>query len=242
MRSVKMAVMLVCALGLSACGSSQFASRLATAQNHIPQDLGAAPSYDLQSVTVAVPQGLVVSEANAYFPNGDIVWRGDPHGDRRAQVGAIIHDSMQRAQPHIRGAHPVSAHVELVRFHALSEKARYSVGGVHAISFLLSIYDADTGVLLRGPDVIKADLRALGGADAMRAEAAGQGQKHRITNHLARVFYEEMTQAQGFVPPTRGATKIIKTLPALPDNLAAAQTPAPAGAMGFANSAITPLY
>jgi hypothetical protein len=40
---------------------------------------------------------------------------------------------------------------------------------------------------------VKADLEAYGGAAAVAADRAGQTQKRRITEHLARVFHDVLS-------------------------------------------------
>ena len=51
------------------------------------------PRYDVVAVNVDVPKTLKVSEANMYYPVADIVWRGEPRGDRHAQVKAIFQEA-----------------------------------------------------------------------------------------------------------------------------------------------------
>ena len=89
----------------------------------------------INQVQVIVPRALKVSERNSYLPRGDIVWREDPIGDRHAQVQTIVQDAIVRGVTPLNG--PVKADVEIVvqRFHALTEKARYTTGGVHSITF-----------------------------------------------------------------------------------------------------------
>ena len=88
---------------------------------------------NVSQINVRVPTSLKVSEANRYYPNGDIVWREDPMGNRHAQVAKIVHDAMTVGTQSFTGPVPVILDIELVRFHALSEKARYTVGGVHNV-------------------------------------------------------------------------------------------------------------
>lgn len=37
-------------------------------------------------MTFAASSDLSVSESNSYYPNADVVWRGDPIGDRIQQI------------------------------------------------------------------------------------------------------------------------------------------------------------
>lgn len=146
--------------------------------------------WRISTVSVTVPESLTVSEENVYAPVADIVWRGDAPGDRRTQVAAIVKQAAQRGAAGLRGRRSVRLSVEVTRFHALSDTARLrlSQSGVHDIAFVARVTDARTGEVLAGPEAIRADLVAYTGEDALAAERAGQTQKVRITNHLARVF------------------------------------------------------
>jgi len=187
----------VMSLAIAGCTSVDTASRNAAYQPAQPT-VATAPEVQQQlslaSYSVTVPSKLVVSEANRYYPSGDIVWRGDAIGDRHAQVKAIFDASLAKAKQTTSGGYPVVVDVEVVRFHALTEKARYTVGGVHAITFKLQLKHAKTGELLAPTRMVTADLQAFGGEQAVRAEAAGLTQKVRITAHLAEVFRQEMAQ------------------------------------------------
>lgn len=150
-------------------------------------------NYSLQSVRFTAPEQLSVSEANSYYPIADIVWRGDAPGDRRAQIGEIFETAINRAGSGLSGSVPVTVDVTLERFHSLTERTRYSVGGVHSIRFVMTVLDVRTGEVLDGPRRVRADLAAFGGAAAIAADHAGQGQKVRVTDHLASVFAAELT-------------------------------------------------
>ncbi|GAA0289546.1 DUF6778 family protein [Rhodovulum strictum] len=139
---------------------------------------------------IRVPDSLTVSEANVYQPEADIVWRGDPPGDRRAQVAAIFDTAARRGTSNLRGPRPVRLTINVTQFHALSDIARkrLSRSGVHNISFVAQVSDARTGQVLAGPEPIKADLVAYTGQQALQADLQGQTQKVRITDHLTRVL------------------------------------------------------
>ena len=112
----------------------------------------------------------------------------------------------------LEGALPVVVEIEVKRFHALTEKTRYSVGGIHSIEFVMTIRDPLTGAVVRGPREIKADLVGYGGSKALQAEARGLTQKYRITQHLAKVVRDEMSLATGWVKPQGGVTARIQPL------------------------------
>lgn len=180
--------------------------------------------YVVADLRVDVPADLRVSEANSYYPFADIVWRGDPYGDRRAQVAEIFQDAFARVGTTLDGGPQVVAEIEVRRFHALTEKARYTVGGVHSVHFMLTLRDAASGAVIDGPHKVKADMRASGGARALAEEAVGYTQRIAITGHLAEVLADELSLA---VPsaPDGVATQ---SLAAAPDGAVATQAAASA--------------
>jgi len=197
MRLARLTAALMLGVGLSACASVDTATR--NAPLDAPMLQPAALPLDVQEVRVRVPRELRVSEANRYLPGGDIVWREDAPGDRHAQVSAILQEALERGVSGMPGGGvPVVLDVELSKFHALSEKARYTIGGVHAIQFSYSLRDADTGAGLAPPKFVKADFKALGGQAAIAAERQGITQRVRITDHLANVIREELGTEGGY--------------------------------------------
>lgn len=174
----------------------------------VPAQTIAASGYRINAVTVVVPQTLKVSEANSFFPGGDIVWREDPVGNRYAQVQTIVQNAMLRGAAQIDGSREVNIEVTVRRFHALTEKARAAAGGVHNIIFDLTVRDAKTGELVRPTKTIKADLEALGGRAAIMAERRGNTQKVRITGHLAEVLRQELTNPNGYAAKSMGIMSI----------------------------------
>ncbi len=207
MRVLKLMFALVAGAVLTACSVAPEATRNAPS-TLTTQELATAPaptSFNIQSVRVNVPRSLVVSEANRYYPGGDIVWREDPLGDRHLQVQKIVQDAMiQGVKSLTPGSVPAMLDIEVTRFHALTEKARYTVGGVHALQFKMLLRDLETGEAFSEPHFVKADFKALGGQAAVYAEQAGQTQKVRITNHLAGVIQMELTQPGGYVAENMG--------------------------------------
>ena len=197
MRAMKLFLMLAIAGLVSACADARIASRNAPYEPVNPVGIIAAPSLAVADIRVQVPKSLRVSEANTYYPSGDIVWRGEPLGDRHQQVAQMMYDGFMKGAENIKGAYPVSVLVDLIRFHGLTEKARYTTGGVHNIVFAMTLIDPTTGAPVRERKVIQADLRALGGLEAIAADGQGQTQKVRITNHLARVIQDELTKPEG---------------------------------------------
>ena len=119
---------------------------------------------------VTVPRSLVSTEANTFKPVADIVWREDPFGDRHQQVKTIFEDAISAGVAPLQGNLPVVLHIEVTRFHALTERTRYSVGGVHEIGFLLTITNGRTGDVIVPAYQVNASLPAFGEARALAAE------------------------------------------------------------------------
>ncbi|MHC0054968.1 DUF6778 family protein [Actibacterium sp. D379-3] len=206
MKPIRLTLALTAALGLSACASVDTASRntpyLAPASQPHQFDVAggsgtastveqAAP-YDVARVDVRVPETLKVSEANTYFPRADIVWREDPLGDRHAQVRAIVQAAAETALAPLDTGRPVIVDIQITRFHALTEKTRYTIGGTHDIHFFLTVFDARTGTMLAQPRMVETQFEAYGGARALEAMSRGETQKVRITNHLIQLIRTEM--------------------------------------------------
>ena len=166
------------------------ASRDAAIDLTLPGAPGAAidvrnARFTVTGVSVEVPQRLSVSEANLYYPVADIVWRGEPRGDRHAQVRALFEEAFARATRPMRQGPAATVEVEVTRFHALSEKTRYSIGGVQSIRYRLTVRDAETGAVLDGPREVVADYRASGGARAIEEESQGLTQRVVAVHNLA---------------------------------------------------------
>ncbi|WP_366513934.1 DUF6778 family protein [Planktotalea sp.] len=149
-------------------------------------------------ITVDVTRSLQVSEKNTYYPKGDIIWRGDLYGDRYEQVKAIIAQSSENAAATLTGSRPVHMHIQVTRFHALTEKARYSTGGVHNINFFVTLLDPVIGATLRPARLVESSLDALKGQAAIQADQRGDTQKFRITSFLTQVLQADLTQPNGY--------------------------------------------
>lgn len=151
----------------------------------------------LAAVQVNVPRSLRVSEANGYYPNAEIVWRGDPIGDRYQQVAEIFETATRRGTTDMTGSTGVILDVEVLRFHSVTEKTRYSVGGVHNMKFNITVRRASTGQALAPTRMIEANLPALGGRAAIEADRMGQTQKVRVTGFLEQAIRQELAR---FIP------------------------------------------
>ncbi|HEX9858106.1 MAG TPA: DUF6778 family protein [Paracoccaceae bacterium] len=214
LQAVKLLAALGLALGLSACASMEPASRgaltdalgLSMGAKNAPQAVALAPQYDVADIRVSVPDALKVSEANLFYPIADIVWRGEPRGDRYAQVAAILKDGISRGTTGMTAGPKVIVEVEVTRFHALTEKTRRTFGGVHSIKFDLTVRDAATGQVIDGPRKIVADVKGAGGAAALVEEQAGRTQRVVIVEHLAQVIRRELSAHAGATEPGLAAT------------------------------------
>lgn len=180
---------------------------------NLPGAAGAVAAYrspvSVNAIVVRVPRDLKVSERNSYLPRGDIVWRGDPIGDRYLQVQRIFEGAMTRGAAGLDGAVKVDLDIEVKRFHALTEKARYTTGGVHSITFDLAIRNPETGELLVPVRTIRADLEGFGGRQAVEADARGETQKVRISNHLAEVIRQELSNPDGYANASLGFIQLL---------------------------------
>jgi hypothetical protein len=190
-------IMTVAALGLGVAGCAG----VDTVTRNAPLDTPAfglersvvQRSYAVQDMTFAASDDLRVSEANSYYPNADVVWRGDPVGDRVEQVGAMFQTATLRNQDRLDGDIPVTVNFELVRFHGVTERTRFSIGGNYNIVFTISVRHAITGEIIEEPRLIKADLSAPGGVVAMMQDQRGQTEKVRVTDFLTQVFKDELS-------------------------------------------------
>jgi len=195
MTYLKCTIAAVLALSVSAC------STVETVARNVPLDTvgfgGPVQTierdYRVNNFSFGVPSNLQVSEGNGYYPLTDIVWRGDPIGDRPAQVGAMFDVAMTRNKSTLNGSIPVDVQFELVRFHGVTERTRFSVGGVYNIIFKMTVLNAETGDILEPARRVEANLSAPGGTAAILAEQRGQTEKVRVTDFLTQVLRDELT-------------------------------------------------
>jgi uncharacterized lipoprotein YmbA len=182
---IKSALIITAALGLSACATPFDVTRDASI-NTISAVIDApTQNWSFVAVEVNVPRTLTVSEANSIKPRSDIVWREDAPGDRYAQVEALMSEALTPVlQPREGAETPVIVSLEVTRFHAVTERARYTIGGEHEIQFVLTVRHAETGAILSGPRDVDVTFRAYGGSQAIEAEAQGITQRVRITQQL----------------------------------------------------------
>lgn len=209
MISTRRLIVLFAALGLSACVSgndpatrgampSQTALSAANSQSvgsavADPAAAYIAVQYDVEAIRVTVPRSLKVSEANTFKPRADIVWRGEAPGDRYLQVQAIFEDAMTAGTADLQKGQKVDLEIEVTKFHALTEKTRYTIGGMHEMRFVLTVRDAASGAIIDGPREVVADVKASGGSAAIAEEQAGRTQRVVTVERLSQVIRRELS-------------------------------------------------
>jgi len=153
-----------------------------------PVDASVSRNWNVRAVNVAIPQGLTTTEENTFTPDADVVWHGEPFGDRIAQAAAIMQTGIAQGAKGLHGRQHVTLNVVMTEFHAVTPKARAEApSAVHNISYTIQVMDARTGEPLTNPEMIRADLEAYTGQAAYDAFTRGESQKVRITRHLKDV-------------------------------------------------------
>lgn len=208
MISIRRLSVVFLALGLSACVSAAPPASRGTAQQVgamsvttsaqngpalVADKIVLAAQYDVEAIRVSVPRKLKVSEANTIKPIADIVWRGEPVGDRHAQVAAIFNEAIQTGTATMTHGRQVIIDVEVTKFHALTERTRYTIGGMHEMRFVLTVTDAVSGAIIEGPREVVADIKASGGAKAIAEEQAGRTQRVVTLERLSQVIRRELS-------------------------------------------------
>ncbi len=192
---------------LAGCADTMPASRSATpeaplgvlnAEQAAPgvETVKIVPRYNIKAISVVAPRTLRVSEANLIKPVADIVWRGDPKGDRYTQVEAIIADAAGQATARMGKGRAALLDLEVTRFHALTEKARYVLpfGGEFEIGLIVTLRDAKTGALIDGPREIARDVAASTGKHAIEEEAKGYTEKKAVTEAAFQLLRDELVR------------------------------------------------
>jgi hypothetical protein len=186
-------------VSVSACGGSSQSSRNLT-PDYLPQAAtvtatavaATAAPLAIRGIEVLVPDSLKVSEADVYFPFADIVWRGDPMGDRHPQVAAMFQVAAAQASEGITEGRGAIMTLQVTRFHAVTEKARYKVGGGYEMNFLMTMRDAETGIILDGPREVNPDFKGSGGIRAVAEDNAGRTEKVVVIEKLTEFLRIEL--------------------------------------------------
>ncbi len=169
-----------------------------------PLDIAVSGDWKIHDVTVTVPETLTVSERNTYTPNADIVWHGDPPGDRYQQVYDIVHAAGHQAIADTKGSQNARLNIEVVQFHGITPiTRRRAPEAVHNVKLIAQVVSMDTGAALTPATQIRADLPALTGSAAVYADQYGPSQKKRISDHLVATLRGWL----GLGPDIRGEFK-----------------------------------
>ena len=167
---------------LSACGG-EWGVRY---EQTVPADV--SRDWRLEEVISVVPDDLKVNENNTFAPGGDIVWWGEPFGDRRAQVAKIFDEGVTAGASALDGSRPVTITTNVSRFHAVTPAAvARAPGAVHNIVYTMQVSDTSTGEPLTALVEFTADLEAYVGDAAVAAAIEGRSQRVRIVDHIAAV-------------------------------------------------------
>ena len=151
-------------------------------------DGAVARTWNVTQVVSVAPDNLTVSNDNTFAPNADIVWHGEPFGNRRAQVARILKEGITQGSSSLRGPRDVIIVTNIRHFHSVTPIAlSQAPGAVHNIRFVAQVIDAKTREELTEPEEISADLEAYVGAAAVTSALEGNTARTRIVNHLARV-------------------------------------------------------
>lgn len=171
---------LAAAVALAGCGGT-----FATSYDN-PVAAEVSRGWRVSGVSVSVPDRLSTTEANVLAPNADIVWHGEPKGNRRAQVARIVEEGLKKGGTGLRGRSGVVLQAQLIHFHGVTPIAvNEAPAAVHNISYILQVVDRATGKVVAGPEVIQADLPAFTKSAAVVASTSGITERQRIVDHIA---------------------------------------------------------
>lgn len=171
-------------LTLAGCQSNPASTARVIPLTASDADQAGAREWGIARLNVSVPLSLTVSEENTIKPRADIVWREDPCCDRHAQVDNLMTEALASVLTLRTGPRPVAVTLQVTRFHALTQRTRYSIGGEHEVVFVFDVRDAETGQVLRGPEVVDLTFTAAGGDQAIANEARGFFQRQAIQARL----------------------------------------------------------
>ena len=170
---------------LAACGPGVFGGA-GTPRPEMPR------SYDLRNLRFDVLPDLVISEDETYYPIADIVWRGDPRGARIPQIASMFQTAFDRNQSVLRGDTPIDLEITLVRFHAVTDLTRLTVGGVYNIIFDMTVRDARDGSIIEPQRRIEGNLDAPGGRRGQLLIEQGLTQRVRVTDFLTVFLRQQL--------------------------------------------------
>ena len=219
MKAIRIILALGLALGLSACGGDDIASRnahLITSDMSLASDAAQkrvylSSQYNVTEIRITVPRTLKVSEANLFYPQAEIVWRGEPRGDRYMQVHSIFTDAFGMGTANMKAGPDVIIEATVKRFHGVTETTRYTFGGVFNMEFDLVVRDAKTGIALDGPRFVEVNANASGGSAAIEEEKAGRTQRVVVIEALQKSIRRELSRQVEEIPTSRNSSPFALT-------------------------------
>lgn len=168
---------------------------LAACAAEAPQATAPQPAaWRVVDAKVTVPDRLTVStDPDERVPATDINWwqeAGTSPAERRIQVGAILLEAARQGLAGLKGATPVTAEVEVIRFHALTPRARARCAlgflclGANDIDYRLTLRAQGTGSVVAS-EVLHSSPKTLQGSAAIAADRAGSTDRARIIEGVA---------------------------------------------------------
>lgn len=121
MKLLKIMTIVALGLGVAGCSSLDTVSRNTplSASGFETQGIQVQRDYRVHEMRFQAPEDIQVSEGNGYYPFTDVVWRGDPLGDRIEQIGAIFEEAKSRNDGLLTGEKGILLDINLVRFHGI---------------------------------------------------------------------------------------------------------------------------
>lgn len=192
-RPIKLAFVLAASLAVAGCaGGGTFKT------DYVPLDPAQTAGWRVAAVNVTVPDSLTTTEDPSYIPRADIVWHGDPPGDRKAQVAQIMKEGLTAGGKAVNGRTPVVLNATLVKFHATTRAARYNPYGYGAVDDLrYQIVVTDTaGNPLTEPQLVYGDFPAKVRTEADVEDARGNTERVQYVNHIKAITAHWLTSRE----------------------------------------------
>src|SRR5690606_659490 len=127
--------------------------------DYVPLQATVSRDWRVTRVDVSVPEALRVSDENRLVPDADIVWHGDPPGDRKAQVSALVREAIRQGASGLHGRRAVAIQATVLQFHAVTPITLATApSAVDSLRLAVQVSDARTGEVLLAPVRIDADM------------------------------------------------------------------------------------
>jgi hypothetical protein len=164
--------------------------------------------WAVDDVKVSFFPGAKIAKSSFGADSADIVWFGEGTGNTGSKVRSIVEEATRAGSRKLKGSRKVVFDIVVLDFKSPTPRVRRAERtdiGVHHVNISISVRDSKTGQVLLAPTIVEADLEALTGSFAKAFEEQRQGQKERVTQHLASVV-------QGFLgqgpDPRRRFTRV----------------------------------